>query len=428
MAHHDRKPSRQSMLACAALSLGIQPVLAAGVRYDPKLLCTAAGYVDKEVLAKQLVEQDLGTPFLHVAPPPSQAPNAALLAALIRMGDTPCDQLGDACSERERSGSNRLMASLATFFTQPPEGFTLAAGATKENFFATPNGVNQLLCALPLPASVAASKDGPLASHLRVRGTPDDLVFSHREAEFKAAKPAIFSIDRDELTRTRTISSNAYLGFVWQESAHEMTNTSWLGYLGMVRSSTRVDGTDDPDRKLNQLHAGLIYDRHQAGAFRLSLRPGYFHDRVDGTEVVSVDAGYTPYWSLTSDKLKATNLFINYNAFAIRPVLRGKLHAGHFTGRSREPDTAAGQKNYLRAGAVLGFDLLPNDLPIEYHFSFTGLARLKGPSSIHYVTHALALSFDPHNYTSLLLDYSRGTNEETLRREKHWKLTFAFRY
>ncbi|WEF34236.1 hypothetical protein [Pseudoduganella chitinolytica] len=425
--------AQRSNLAVLALALcGAHAASAGDSLYSDKKLCGPDKYVDKEALAKLLVEHHrIGSTFRKATGQADGTSNAPLLAALMRMGDTPCDKMGGACDADEKRDSTRLMTQITLLFSNPQPEFSLPAGSSKADFFLTPDQVNPLLCTTrdtDRQTAEAVESSAGVAMRLRLRGHPDELVIRRDTREFRASTPADFSIERDEVGHSRTVSSNAYVGFVGQEQVTNLTRTAWIGYLGMARRSTRVDGEDARDRKLNQLHAGLIYEQHEVGNHRLTFRPTYFQDRVDGTRVVAASVEYTPYWPRKEEGRYVTNLLINFDAFAIRPVVKGKLKLGHFTSRSRDPDTAAHQENFLRAGGVLGVDIVGRDVPVEYHFSYTGLAKVRGPSSINHIAHALSLSLDPNNYASLLLAYVRGTNEETLLREKQWKLTFALRY
>lgn len=311
---------------------------------------------------------------------------------------------------------------------QPKSVGAIDGGQYFENPSADP-----ILC-VSNPTSTAA----PETAQLRIRGTPDDLIFKKGEDGFTGASKATLSFSDNGGNKTRTDQLQATVGY-----ALPLGSTGRYTAIPYVATNRNVSNTSGKPVKFNTETVdvgigGVAKDLPFSGA-TFSLTPDYLMNLQDDSRLASLHPILTPHFiGMLNNPANLGILFTACTAmdqtdcgswpyFTLLADVRSDL--GTYTDRGSGTASArAANQDFTRLGSRFGFELfLKNwyDLAVTHTYlhGFTGTRR-----SLNDFQSSFSFYFGSQNVVGLTVAYKNGLLEQTAQREQSWTVGLSAKY
>ncbi len=425
------------------------PAFAASTNPAQKDVCVD-GRVDRErlaifVLDKQGVTRQLeawaeahrdarfGTARQQVAGDETICDKSGLCEAeMVRKVSAAHDTVGDVLGDGRTFENPRAVTDLAAFFTDP----TVAIGCRVSN-------------GAPIEMVGVGVKPRKLDLPVRIRGTPDAMIFLRGSSDFKAADKATLSFSDDGINSKRSTKFVGVLGYPIAlkpaPTEGQYAFAELIPYVGINKNTSKVTGKDRVVTTDNwRLGALLTYRATQVlnpgtNLFSvlthvLGMRPEFLFNDKDRSQVASVNLTYMPVINPIPGLGIPLNAYrpvdpTKSNFISYRPILDFRFNNGTFARRGDRP--LADSRDFSRMGTQFGIALSSDDpnLPVDLVVTETYLLGLAGdPDELSQFKSVLSLAFDPDRYFGLDISYVRGRREDLADRERLWSIGLTLRY
>ena len=409
-----------------------------------KHICTSAHIVDKEKLASYLIRKyPLSILALSSDPKLRRIDSTQQILAVLLAAPKLC---ADKCGPSDQDYLDAIHGNVDQILASTlAPSFKPSAPIDAAEYFQGPNEQNQIVCAVTEDgAPVEAPGAGftpPLksTSHFRLRGDPSQLNIdrTHKQ-DFAGTDKATLGLGQNYVADSRTSKITGYLGYAIPSDSNYWKNGNrmeLIPYIGMSKNIVRVSGSIDASNSNDTANLGLLgtfyvvqaNERGTVLGHLLSIRPDYLADHADGSRLFTLTFEYTP----------VKNAFLNDyirlggegSIASVKPIFSIRSSSGVYANRGSDAVSNM-HENFSRLGAHLGFALSSEkeQVPLDFTSTYTGLAALHGDSRVSYFKNSLTYSLDPNKYFGLSLNYSRGTREDTLKKEKLWEFAFTARF
>jgi len=414
--------------------------------------------VDKDALAASLLDANKVPRRFEprVAPLRKNFPDLAALsdrAFLLVQGRDVCKDLG--CSKAEAKSLAGAAQALVRIGLTAQPGFAVSSRVARRDEFFLRSDVTLRCIAMPGDADKPTGPDAasgraepePFSlAHVRVRGTPSDLLVAPGYAGYDDASKAKLSYEDDRVAKTRSTQLTGAVGYAlrlgeWSSiRADRPSETSLLRaipYAAFDIETSRTTGQPRAD-KSNQFDTGalieLLWSRvtpvpsriegtdteyvHQDNY--LAVTPHYRIDYKDHSAILGVNFLYRPY--VMNGFNSPVALGLGVNGYFLGDV---RFNNGHFTSIGTRDPAASG--DFSRFGGRLGFYVGSSDgFPIPFDLTVAGIymrALAGQPGHLSQLKAELGIYFTRKKNLGVDFAYSRGRAEDLDDRER--KFTFG---
>jgi hypothetical protein len=319
---------------------------------------------------------------------------------------------------------------------------TNGGSPTYQDYFQKPeSGANQVTISCKTTSASGNLPPSQSPDGLRIRGTPDDLIYLKSDQGFTGASKATINFSDNGTSKTRTDQLQAAIGYAisLDSGAGAATRYIVVPYIATNRNVSNVTGkpTKYNVETVDFGVAGSALDI-PSGGWILSLTPDYLLNLQDDSNLASLHPIATPHivyalndpWNLgdalhicTAQNYKPCGTSWPY--VMILGDVRSDL--GIYTDRGNATDYAANQ-NFARLGSKFGLDVsLKNwyELAIThtYLYGFTGSRK-----NLNDFESSLSYYFGNQNVLALTVSYKNGLLEQSAIREQSWTAGITAKY
>jgi hypothetical protein len=405
----------------------------------PKDVCVG-GHIDREKLLQALV----------TATGMDKTEGLALIRAEIAMGDDPAARSAFAVIRKKfpQFGPFAELADAVLRSAQPAgaaihatEFLTSATPPTvpcPPDAITAPNSKGSLIVAKPdQPGAPPAAPEvgSQLLASLRVRGSPDDLVYSPTSSQFASASKLTLSYGYSGASKSTSFQVTGAVGPALPVGEMAVI----VPYVAAVQNLSRTPGK--PDKKsADDYEVGGEFAAEVGGAklgqawseWILAARPHYVFNQVDGSRLAAIRFSATPYISgVLNDwfNLGGVNCEIDTCPLpSIEPLLALQAYAGGYTVRGHPLASAGPNLDYARLGAKVGLAVHYTkwfDASVTDSLLYGASGALRRQS---YLQSSMTLNLDDQKRFGLTGAYTHGRVEDTAVENDTWTMGLSARY
>jgi hypothetical protein len=322
--------------------------------------------------------------------------------------------------------------------------FTSSNPAASGRDYMRPGSAISIACptiAKPAPKTAArGDTKNPLAP-LRVRGSPDDLIFNENDVRFGPASKATVSFSDNGGNKTRTDATTAAIG-----AAIDLGQFSTV--IPYVAGNRNLSFTAGKPKKVsaNTADAGVAAQFEipsldfgdKKGELILSARPDYLANFDSGARLITGNFVAVPYLAgVLNDYHNIGLLWCQFNQipvdkcigfltyWSIAPLFDLRSDIGDYTTRGNFMPRRNG--DYFRAGSKFGLDIYSKWLDFvvthTYLHGFAGYYH-----SINYFQTSATYNLDQDKHFGITLSYKNGRLEATSLRDQSWTLGLTAKF
>ncbi|MDO8876101.1 MAG: hypothetical protein Q8M24_20820 [Pseudolabrys sp.] len=429
------------VVACVALLMFGFPAEAKEPAVDlHDTLCPSGVVVAKERLLVHLLRSNPGImEGLLLYPPPSRRETGlALVRALVADGDA-CVRPG-TCDEKAAAALRDFRYAFGNFVRDGNRNGTYASRNPRlpasVYFASAPDGNNAIRCTrkADLIEPPDNSKD---VSKLRIRGASDDLAADRNNKDaFKAASSAKISY-HDDRSDGKKLSTKvkAVVGYAFEADTDTMLRQI-IPYLSVNQTITDANGMRRLDDG-NYVAGGVMFDwiktDSETLSHRISTTPQFLYNTKDRSQIASGRIIYQPYLSLTDAQGQhvfnvntATRMLAPNSMLQLLFDLRSDN--GYYV-RKGDIEDPAQHTSFFRVGSQFGFAWTFFDYSLTLRATQTLMYGYIGDKrKLDFFDASLSYSFDPHDYVSLTLGYTKGRDLYTTEPTQSWTVGLTAKY
>ncbi len=390
------------------------------------------GIVDKFLLYKQFLK------FSNVSEDLKQAvyPNWQRI-----MSDPPICPGNRGCQAGDDAAIAAMRLQFATFVKEGGERRIYVAknsNISASQYFQSDKSAYPIACIGPGPSAPVPDKVVD-KSFVRLRGNSDDLWVDRNRQEFKGTSTATASFTNDGSgVRTQTTKVQAAIGYALPFDTPSSYRTV-IPYVAFNQSITDTEGKPRALALSNFVAGGFLFTNDIAGRHVITVKPQYVYGTTMRSELAMVQAIYAP-WTDAAERAPFMPLNTAVPVFQTAempaPVwgqflfdLRADL--GHYVKRGDTP-YAAQNLDFQRYGTRFGvaFFTAPPNLPsVTLKLSQIALYGASGyVRNLSFFDSSLSFGFDPNNYFSFTLGYTKGRDENTTAIVQNYKAGLSAHY
>jgi len=435
--------ARAGAAAVLVAVVSVHAVSAQDLPFPPRQseICIDLGgrkIVDKRKLARYLLTK---FPFNAAAVPEGDDARYAGLDLNRRIiADPQICQGNKFCKKNDQESVAGIRGNMAALLLGSIPGYRPTAVMEPEVYFLGSNEGSAIVCeqkeGRPVEAPGAVFTPPPkTSSPVRVRGKANDLYIDRdQQKDFQGTSQAIASYAVDDLAGKSTATVKGVVGYAIQTDLIKGSGQRF-DLIPYVETNTVIvdpqPGSKTKPSATETLNTGILASVFLVTSSELghvlNFRPDYLFDFQDDSQLLTGRLQYIPVVrGLVNDFIRFVPDRDDFASF--KPVLDFRAEAGVYTETGTNP-IALGEARLLRLGGQAGITIVSDNpfVPLSFNTSYTWLEAIVG-RDIGYFSSTLTWHLDPKKYFGITAGYSKGTREDTARKEDLWTIGLTGRF
>jgi len=436
--------ARAGAVALMAAVAGTHALLAQeSLPFPPRQseICIDSGgtrIVDKRKLARYLLTK---YPFNAAAVPEgTEHLHAGVDLSRRIIADPQICQQNKFCKKNDQESVAGIRGNMAALLIGSIPGYRPTAVVDPEVYILGPNEAGAIICEQEGGRSVEAPgavfvPPPKATSPVRVRGKANDLYIDRdQQKDFQGTSPAIASYAVDDLAGKNTATVKGVVGYAIQTDLLK-GNGQRFDLIPYVETNTVIvnpqAGSKTKPSATETVNTGILASLFVVTSSQLghvlNFRTDYLLDLQDDSRLLTGRFQYIPIArGLLNDFIRIVPERDDFASF--KPVLDFRAEAGGYTDKGTNP-IALEESRLVRLGGQAGITIVSDNpfVPLSFNTSYTWLEGIIG-RDIDYFSSTLTWHFDPKKYFGITASYSKGTREDTAKKEVQWTIGLTGRF